>query len=265
MLDKVNILIHNFIKNGDLVMVRINDSFRIAAYVREYEMDKIFSQDMTSYFELLSFRKNEYILREGDEMPYLFFLVEGKAKVFTSLSNGKSLLLCFYQGFKVLGELEAVNGVKAVTNVQAIADTLCIGIPYVIVRKKLMEDPVFLRYICSSLGGKLNRCSKNSSINLLFPLENRLASYIYTTGERIYDKKKKNIKENVKDKDNSNKPSIYFHENLTEIAELLGTSYRHLLRTFSDLCEQKVLKKHGSSYLVINEKVLIELSADLYK
>ncbi len=238
-------------------MFRMNDTSRMKAFVREYEMNKIFTEDMTGYMELLYFRKNEYIVKEGDEIPYLFFLVEGKAKVFTSLSNGKSLLLCFYQGFKVLGDLEAVDGVKAVTNVQAIADSLCIGIPYRIVRKNLLEDAKFLRYICSSLGGKLNRCSKNSSINLLFPLENRLASYIYTTGERITVKSD--------DKSTAKKPCISFHENLTEIAELLGTSYRHLLRTFSELCDRKVLKKEGNSYVVTDEKVLMELSADLYK
>ncbi len=229
-------------------MLRINDNARIAGFVGEYEMNKIFSKDMTSHMELLFYRKNEYMVKEGEEIPYLLFLTEGKAKVFTSLSNGKSLLLCFYQGFKVLGDLEAVDDVKAVTNVQAIADSLCIGIPYRIVRKYLLEDARFLRYICSSLGGKLNRCSKNSSINLLFPLENRLASYIYTTGERTLKK-----------------PFITFHENLTEIAELLGTSYRHLLRSLSELCDKNILKKEGSTYIVIDEKTLLTLSADLYK
>lgn len=262
-------------------MVRINDEERLKEYIRQYDIKSIFSADMTMHMELLFFKKNEYMAKEGEEISYLLFLAEGKAKVFTSLSNGKSLLLCFYQGFKVLGDLEAVDSVKAVTNVQAIADTYCVGIPYRAVRRYLLEDAKFLRYICTSLGGKLNRCSKNSSINLLYPLENRLASYIYTAGERVQKsetrKKDRNGNTNHRKSGNSieynssgkgnaeSKEVLCFHENLTEIAELLGTSYRHLLRTLSELCDKGILKKEGSSYIVTDERTLMELSADLYK
>ncbi|MGN6714507.1 cyclic nucleotide-binding domain-containing protein [Anaerocolumna jejuensis] len=250
-------------------MIKLNDQEKLMEYVRRYKMNNIFTEDMTPYMELLSYRKNEFMVKEGEEIPYLLFLTEGKAKVFTSLSNGKSLLLCFYQGFKVLGDVEAVDNVKAVTNVQAIADTYCVGIAYRNVRRFLLEDARFLRYVCSSLGGKLNRCSKNSSINLLYPLENRLASYIYTTGERITDTPlsmavpqtslQYEMGASVK------KTVIRFDENLTEIAELLGTSYRHLLRTLSEFCERGILKKEGSSYIVTEEETLMELSVDLYK
>lgn len=231
-------------------MMKLNNKEKLMGYMRQYEINNIFTEDMSSYMELLYYKKNEYMVREGQEIPYLLFLTEGKAKVLTSLSNGKSLLLYFYQGFKVLGDLEVVDSVKAVTNVVAIADTYCVGISYRNVRRFLLEDAKFLRYICSSLGGKLNRCSKNSSINLLYPLENRLASYIYTIGERI---------------SMNHKSMLVFNENLTEIAELLGASYRHLLRTLSDLCERGILKKEGSTYLVIEEAALMKLSADLYK
>lgn len=61
------------------------------------------------------------------------------------------------------------------------------------------------------------------------------------------------------------KTVIRFDENLTEIAELLGTSYRHLLRTLSEFCERRILKKEGSSYIVTEEETLMELSVDLYK
>lgn len=238
-------------------MIKLNDRERLTDYMKQYNMRGIFTEDMTPWMELLLYKKNEFIVKSGEHIPYLLFLIQGKAKVFTSLSNGKSLLLCFYQEFKVLGDLEVVDAIPAETNVQAIEDTCCVGISYPNVRKYLLEDTKFLRYVCSSLGGKLNRCSKNSSINLLYPLENRLASYIYATGERITTKSSGNV--------GMEKTLIRFHENLTEIAELLGTSYRHLIRTLSDFCDKGLLKKEGSSYLVTEEKVLLELTADLYR
>ncbi len=84
---------------------------------------------------------------------------------------------------------------------------------------------------------------KNSSINLLYPLENRLASYILATGERI----------------DNNEEIIKFNENLTEIAELLGTSYRHLLRTLNNLSCKGAIRKKINYFQVLDEKILKSL------
>jgi CRP-like cAMP-binding protein len=150
----------------------------------------------------------------------------------------------------MLGDLEILNSNHAISNVQVIEETYCIGISFENVRKYLLEDAKFLRYICSSLGRKLIQCSNNSSINLLYSLENRLAGYILTTGEIIYDQ---------------GREAIMFDENLTQIAELLGTSYRHLLRTLNSLCKKGILRKEKQGYQVINMIELRRLSADLYQ
>ncbi|MPM79649.1 hypothetical protein SDC9_126688 [bioreactor metagenome] len=87
----------------------------------------------------------------------------------------------------------------------------------------------------------------NSSINLLYPLENRLASYINESlvcGDNLY---------------------IDFDENLNNIAELLGSSYRHLLRTFNTLCKKGVLKREDGKYKIINKVLLKDLAGDLYQ
>ena len=206
---------------------------------RLYNINDIFTEDMTPFMELLLFKKDEYICRVNDKLNYFFFFVDGKAKVYSTLSNGKSLLLCFYQGFMVLGDLEMINSEPATTNVQVIEDTYCIGISKEKVETYLLGDAKFLRYICNSLSEKLNRCSKNSSINLLYPLENRIASYMLATGENR-------------------------DESLTEISELLGTSYRHLLRTLNNMCQKGLIKRNDTGFEIIDKKVLIKLASDLY-
>jgi len=97
------------------------------------------------------------------------------------------------------------------------------------------------------LAEKLAAVSMNSSINLLYPLENRLASYINESliyGDDLY---------------------IDFDENLNNIAELLGSSYRHLLRTFNTLCKKGVLTKDDGKYKIINKALLKDLAGDLYQ
>lgn len=231
-------------------MNKINNPQIMNEYILEYNIDEIFTEDMRSFMELILFKKGEYICRENEDINYIFFFLKGKAKVYITLGNGKSLLLYFYQDFKVLGDLELINYQSATSNVQAIEDTYCIGIPLEKARERLLKDTKFLRYICSSLGEKLKRCSKNSSINLLYPLENRLASYILATG--------KNINRN-------GEKIIRFDENLTEIAEILGTSYRHLLRTLNNLQLKGALAKEDSGFKVIDESILTKLASDVYR
>ena len=58
---------------------------------------------------------------------------------------------------------------------------------------------------------------------------------------------------------------IDFGENLVNIAELLGSSYRHLLRTFNTLCKKGVFIKENGIYKIINKPLLEELAGDLYQ
>lgn len=57
--------------------------------------------------------------------------------------------------------------------------------------------------------------------------------------------------------------SLYFNENLTHLSELLGTSYRHLLRTLNDLCKQGVINKEEEGYRVADKERLNQIG-DLY-
>lgn len=230
-------------------MKKIYDSKKLDEYIQKNKIEAFFSQDIKSVMELLLFKKNEYICRENETLHYLYFFVEGKAKVYTTLSNGKSLLLTFYNGFEVMGDVELVRSQKTFSNVQVIEDSYCIGIPLEKIRKRLLHDATFLSFICDSLAHKLARLAQNSSINLLYPLENRLASYILATSESVEIEKK----------------TMVFQGNLTEISELLGTSYRHLLRTLNILCDKGVLEKKDSYFEVMDESLLQELAADVYK
>lgn len=227
-------------------MIKVSNEKLFNQFVKKYKINDIFSSDMSNYMELVVFKKNEYICRENENLTHLFFMVDGKAKVFTLLSNGKSLLICFNQGFNVIGDLEITNTNIVKTNVQAIVDVYCIGIPFLYVQKYLLEDNKFLRYICNSIGQKLDSFSRNSSINLLYPLENRLASYILVAGER-------------------REGMIYLNENLTELSSLLGTSYRHLLRTLNILCDKNIIIRGTHNFKIVNEDRLNQMAADLYK
>lgn len=231
-------------------MLRINDEKKLEYYIDKYNIEDIFDKDMKKYMELILFKKNDHICRSTEKIEYFYFLVEGKVKVYTLLKNGKSLLLQFYKPLNIFGDIEFVDIDKTSSNVQAMESTLCIGISMENLRRNALDDTKFLRYICKSLGSKLDKFSKFSSINLLYPLENRLASYILAITPNS-----NNL---------SNIDGIFTYK-LTEIADLLGTSYRHLTRTINKLCNEKIIKKEKDSIIILNRDLLEELACDIYE
>jgi cAMP-binding proteins - catabolite gene activator and regulatory subunit of cAMP-dependent protein kinases len=230
-------------------LIKIEDNIRISEYINKNKLENLFSEDMGRYMELYMFNKNEYICREEEILENMYFLVEGKAKVSKHLENGKSLLISFYSPITIIGDAEFVRNNPTDCSVQAIKDTYCIGIRFDIVRKILINDCKFLVNLCSYLSEKLTNSSTNTSINLLYPLENRLASYIIAFSEI----------------ENSNTRKIVFRENYIEIAELLGTSYRHLSRTLNKLCLEGILKRDNKEYFIQDYDKLLYLAGDLYK
>ena len=230
-------------------MKKIDDKFVIESFYKELDMQKLFNKDMKIYMKLLKFERHEYLCREDEELEYFMFLVQGKAKVFKSLPNGRSSLLSFYNSFRAIGDIEFIKEEVVSGTLQALSTCYCLAIPMDIARSQLIEDSKFLKFACESLAEKLAAISMNSSINLLYPLENRLASYI---NELLLI---------------NNNESLYvdFDESLVNIAEHLGSSYRHLLRTLNVLCEKEVLQKNDKGYSIINKKKLVELAGDLYK
>ena len=230
-------------------MKKIDDKFVIESFYKELDMQKLFNKDMKRYMKLLKFERHEYLCREDEELKYFMFLVQGKAKVFKSLPNGRSSLLSFYNSFRAIGDIEFIKEEVVSGTLQALSTCYCLAIPMDIARSQLIEDSKFLKFACESLAEKLAAISMNSSINLLYPLENRLASYI---NELLLI---------------NNNESLYvdFDESLVNIAEHLGSSYRHLLRTLNVLCEKEVFQKDDKGYGIINKKKLVELAGDLYK
>lgn len=231
-------------------MEYLHDKRALNHYKNKYNISDIFENDMTEYMNLHLFNKGEYIFRANEKVGTLYFMVEGKAKVFTLLKNGKSLLLRFYKPFMAIGDVEFIDGSTATCNVEAVNTAMCIGISLDHLHRFTINDSVFLKFICRSLGEKLAKNSVSSSINLLYPLENRLSSYILAIASD--DKKSPSFDEIYTDK-------------LTEMADLLGASYRHLVRTMNKLSHEGIIKKENNKIIILNRSSLEKLAGDLYE
>jgi CRP/FNR family putative post-exponential-phase nitrogen-starvation transcriptional regulator len=232
-------------------MKRINSKCELDSYIKKYKIDDFFGLDMYKYMELHSFDKGTHIVKTNEAMDYFYFLVLGKVKIYTVLKNGKSLLFRLHKPLVIIGDVEFIDYDTANSNIEAITECMCIGISMNNIRKYAVNDPVFLKCMCTSLGKKFISSSIASSINILYPLENRLSSYLLAVAPE--------------NSQNSNLDVGITTDKFTEMADLLGTSYRHLIRTINKLCHEKIIKKEKNSITILNISELEKLAGDLYE
>jgi CRP/FNR family putative post-exponential-phase nitrogen-starvation transcriptional regulator len=222
-------------------MELIKDKDLFDKIIRENPIEQVLTNYKTYPLELTLYKKGEHIFKYGEPLTHVCFFISGRAKVYSLLSNGKHYLHTFYNRFELIGDVEFVNNLNIKTNVQALSDVYCLSLPLNKCHNMLYDDRKFLRAACSHLSDKLDVTGQFNSHNLLYPLEERLASYIVNTSE-----------------------NLMFSENLTALSELLGTSYRHLLRTIKAFCDNGYLLKENGHYKIIAPNELKALGADIY-
>jgi len=188
------------------------------------------------------FEQGEYVFCEGDPVQSLHLILSGKAKIILRSANGKQLLLSYFMSEGILGNLELmVEKAEYPLTVQAISELICVVLPLSVYAREIKGNIRFLNHMARDLAKSLYKANRNALALILQPLEARLCAYITQTAV-----------------------GGTFRETLTEVAELLGTSYRHLFRVFADLCEAGILQKGISGYRIANQQVLDEKAGDLY-
>ncbi|MBY0123568.1 transcriptional regulator YeiL [Bacillus sp. S/N-304-OC-R1] len=206
-------------------------------YLEEYSISHLFSFPIGEYIEVREYKRDEWIIREGMRPDYLFYVIEGKVKIYVTHQNGKVSLLNFINAKEFIGEMELLNEVYYTKGIQASTKTICFAIPFHPCRTQMLEDTTFLRELTKFLSMKATKMAEKYSQSLAFPLENRLADFILQTADE----------------------EVYKEKHVT-VCDFLGVSYRHLLHVLAQFCEKGYLKKERHQYRIQQPHKLMELS-----
>jgi CRP-like cAMP-binding protein len=224
----------------------INDESLLKAKLNEFQLDKIFDLTKQIPFRLYQYNLGDIVLYEGMELQALLFLVEGKVKVTSSVATGKSLLLRFSKPFSIIGDIELIRDVTVQSQVEAVGECLFIGLPIEYIKKYERDNTKLLHILLEHLSYKLQTCTTASRVNLLASVENRFASYLLATMTT----------------NSSNEFGIELKtSNSEEIANLLGTTHRHLNRVINSLTEKGVIERNKNFIHIVNWDML-ELISD---
>jgi len=158
--------------------------------------------------------------------------------------------LRFANPLSSLGDAEVQKSPRVCTgNVQPVFETLVIKIPFSIIDKYVVNDSTFLKYIVKSLGDKLTTSSNAHSLNTSYPFKNRFASYLIS----------------ISHADDVERIDEISTENFSDLATFLGTSYRHLCRVVRELEDEKLIKKEGKQFIILDYDGLESLSGGFYE
>ncbi len=191
--------------------------------------------------EVFEYQRNEWIINEGKKPSHLFYVVEGKAKIFTTHQNGKVSLINFIKPKDFIGEMELIDEGYYSKGIQAATKIVCFAIPFQQCRTQLLGDALFLRELTRFLSVKATFMAKKYAQSLAFPLENRFAYFILELSDE----------------------GIYQEKHVT-VCDYLGVSYRHLLHVLNQFCQKGYLKKKGRDY-VVSDKLSLEQLAVVLK
>jgi CRP/FNR family transcriptional regulator, putaive post-exponential-phase nitrogen-starvation regulator len=206
-------------------------------YVESHSIEHLFSAPVEAYMEVHEYQRDDWIIQEGTRPDFLYYVVEGKAKIYITHQNGKVSLINFINANEFIGEMELLHDVYYTKGIQASTKTICFALPMHYYRRQLMEDAKFLRELTRFLSVKATQMAMKYTQSLAFPLENRLADFILQTADN----------------------GVYKEKHVT-VCDYLGVSYRHLLHVLTQFCEKQYLQKEGRKYHIKQYDALKGLS-----
>jgi len=216
----------------------------VKTWVRRHSLAALLSPDLLDALRPVRKGPGELIIRAGDPVRDLLFFVEGRIKIYYTLDNGERILAAIYRPFDVLGELELFAADRYALSVEAMTESVCLALPVRAIRKNAERNHRLLMYLCGRLGAKLKDRMIAESINLRYPVESRLASYLQASVE--------------------GDGRILGTDHLGELADFLGSSYRQLARVVRRFRDRGILDRTRGRIRVLDAARLRSLARDLY-
>ncbi|KAA0742087.1 Crp/Fnr family transcriptional regulator [Bacillus sp. AY3-1] len=224
-----------------------NRSDLIIHYLKTNKMLEIFSEIDTACFQVNHFDKGKFICNIDDAMDRLYFVVKGKVKVYTITPEGKKLILRFINPLAVVGDIELIQNSKAHNVVEACSDVIAISISHAVIRNKLLHDPIFMNFLLENIANTLKISTRFTALNLLYPVEVRVASYLLSISTDSNGNMYK------KDLDATS---------ISSIADFIGVSYRHVIRVLQKFYKEKLIEKRNGVIVIKDFFKMKEVAKD---
>lgn len=196
-------------------METVNDRKLRDYYLETRRIYDLFSTCVPNFF-LLHYQPGELLTNPFSPSQYLQFVVEGELLLYDMPDEDSTVMIqTTYNEVNLLGEVELLDAQFTPFFVEARTDVYTLALYLEQYQQILLNDPAFLRYLCSCLASKLNGAVASS---MQMPLKKRVAlSLQYADdSQRITD--------------------------IGRLAKTFNVSNRQLLRVLKDFCREGILE-----------------------
>ena len=196
-------------------METINDPNRLNQLIEDLHVKDHFGAELP-YFLLLHYHPGELLTTPFSPNKYLQFIAEGDLLLYDMPDENQTIVLqTNYNDVNLIGEMELLDAYFEPFFVEAASDVYTLAIYLASYRDRLLNDPVFLRFICMTLSNKLSGAVRSTSSE---PLKSRVTRSLRHA-----------------------EPGTQFGD-ISSIAIRLGVSSRQLLRVLKALCDEGILE-----------------------
>ncbi|MEJ8305252.1 Crp/Fnr family transcriptional regulator [Saccharibacillus sacchari] len=223
-------------------MREIKDSGLLHQYLVQHDLEQVFHEPLRPLLNLYVFEPGEALCSQGASADMLYVLVKGKIKIYTTSPEGKTLVISFKNPPEVIGDIEYIRDLNIINTVEAVSPVTVIGINGKTLKRYGDDHAPLLRFMLDIITKKFYIKSDFLSFNLMYPVEVRLASYLLSV---CYDESDEGFEGRLATSE------------LTDTANLIGTSYRHLNRVIRKLSEEGLVERSGG-YLHVRDRALLE-------
>jgi CRP-like cAMP-binding protein len=222
----------------------LKDTEQMQSYIQTYQLESIFPEPLLPHLSLYSFEQGELVCSQGESSQYLYVLVKGKVKIYTSSPDDKTLILSFKKPLEVIGDIEYVRDIDIINTVEAVSPVVMIGVHHQWLKKYGSDHAQLLKFLLNIITKKLELNNKSMNLTIMYPVEVRLASYLLSVSLDEFDSLFKNrISISIKD-----------------AANLIGTSYRHLNRVIAQLAAEGLIERSKGFILIKDREGLRNLA-----
>lgn len=220
-------------------MQQITDQKLLDVYIRKFHIEDCFSdlEICRPYMKLVYIPERTSIYTDMQYARYIYFIVDGKYKVYGNLADGKRILYRFCSAFSILGEMEFIlDREKAAesNSVETVNSCTAVLLDYMPIIDMLRKDNRFLMFLCQCLAEKAAYFGNMQMINSLQSAEEKTALYLLSC---------------VND-------DGYFCENRGIMAEELSISYRHLHRVLKKFADSGWIERQHGGYKILRPDVM---------
>ena len=200
--------------------------------IEDYDLDKVFTKETIQRLTYYKINQGDIVCVKGDKLDHMYFLLSGKIKIHTISPEGKGLILRFKTPMAIIGDVEYIQGTEVFHTVEAVTEGYMVGVSFQKLRTYERQNTKFLEFLLEVISNKFYTESHASTLNMLYPADVRLASYLLSISD---DGKGSTFHEEMRT------------SNLQEFADVMGTSYRHLNRILSSFHQKGIIeRKRGS-------------------